>query len=246
MKGRYQQLLKANYFCGMKRQIIRTSDGSNTIHVPELNENYHSGHGALVEAQHVFVRYGLDNFVTKKDLKIFEMGFGTGLNAILTYRWATKHDVDTTYFGIEAYPVSNELVQALNYSSFFENDEEEVYAQMHGLSWDISNQLKANFNFIKSHNRIENIVLNPNEFDIIFFDAFGPRVDPELWSVTIMQKMFDTLKEDGILVTYCAQGQFKRNLKSVGFSVVSPPGPPGKREMTVGVKGSLIHEQAFH
>lgn len=216
----------------MKSEIIVTEDNSKTLLIPELNETYHSTKGAITEALHVFIKEGLIHS-QKQNLNIFEMGFGTGLNAILTYNYAIKNGLTIEYHCIEAYPLEFEKVNSMDYlkelelSSFID-----VYKSMHAAENGNQIQLSENFRFIKHISKIEQIDLTKTDFDLIYYDAFGPKVQPNLWNEEIMQKMYDTLNNDGLLVTYCAQGAFKRTLNKIGFIVESIPGPPGKREMT--------------
>lgn len=224
----------------IQREIIETSDGSKTIHLPEWNENYHSHHGALQEAKHVFLKNGLDDFVHQKEISILEIGLGTGLNAILTCQEATKLDLKINYSALEAYPVSEEELEALNYQSFLEDEvARSHYAQIHSAEWNQRQTISPNFSINKILDQLENCNFEKNQFDIIYFDAFGPRVQGELWSLEIFQMLFKSLKSNGLLVTYCAKGQVKRDLKAAGFVVECVPGPPGKREMTKAFKRDL-------
>lgn len=221
----------------IEREIIETSDGSKTIHIPAWNENYHSHHGALQEAKHVFLKNGLADYVSQKDINILEIGLGTGLNAILTCQEATIHDLKIDYTALEAYPVSEEELVALDYQSFLEDEvARKQYRQMHAVEWNEKHVLSPNFTLHKIHDQLEICNFGENQFDIIYFDAFGPRVQGELWSLEIFQMLFNALKENGLLVTYCAKGQVKRDLKAAGFIVECVPGPPGKREMTKAFK----------
>jgi tRNA U34 5-methylaminomethyl-2-thiouridine-forming methyltransferase MnmC len=220
----------------VKREVIQTADGSSTIRIEEMDENYHSGHGALQEARHVFIRNGIDLLKEKKTIRVFEMGFGTGLNAILAAEFALKNDVFVDYFGIEAYPVEEALISQLNYIDLVSEDLKETFNQMHTASWNVKHQLTPSFQFQKIHAKIEAWEHEKSSFDIVFFDAFGPRAQGEMWDITILKKMHELLVPGGIFVTYCAKGQLKRDLRSLGFEVESLPGPPGKREMTRGVK----------
>lgn len=221
----------------IKREIIETGDGSKTIYIPEWNENYHSHHGALQEANHVFLKNGLDDYSNQKQVSILEIGLGTGLNAILTCQKASAERLEIQYTAIEAYPVSADELQALNYESLL-NDEvaRSHYSAMHAAEWNQRHAISDNFSFHKIHDKLETYSFGEDQFDIIYFDAFGPRVQGELWSLEIFQKLFASLKKNGLLVTYCAQGQMKRDLKSAGFIVECVPGPPGKREMTKAFK----------
>ena len=221
----------------MQRSIVTTGDGSKTIHIEEWNENYHSTHGAVQEAKHVFLKYGLSLFDEKKEVSIFEVGFGTGLNAILTYQYAKEKQLTIHYNSIEAYPVSETELEQLDYASLFENKLlQDVYAKLHFVSWNQEEVISSDFVLNKIHQKMEGYIFPTNQFDLIYFDAFGPRVQENMWTQAIFQKLYDSLKEGGVLVTYCAKGQVKRDLKSVGFNVETLPGPPGKREMTRGRK----------
>lgn len=215
----------------MKRQVIKTSDGSSTIYIPEMDENYHSTHGAIQEAEHVFIQYGLKSIEENgaSTISIFEMGFGTGLNAFLT---KIRSNSPIRYTGIEAFPVSEDELNALNYVEQLGTDFKNDFDAIHNTQWNELVEIDSNFSINKVHAKIENYQLDPESFDLIYFDAFGPRAQAEMWEMGILQKMFDGLKVGGALVTYCAKGQFKRDLKSLGFELEMLPGPPGKREMT--------------
>jgi len=216
----------------MKRTLTKTADGSYTLYVPELDEHYHSIHGALQEANHVFIQHGLEPIKDRSSIRVLEMGLGTALNAYLSYQWARKNNITLWYSGVEAYPVEGEIittclkeigvnqVQDLRFFSEF------VYGSTQGLdsfTLDPIHAFWADINFKEA-------------YDVVFYDAFGPRAQSELWTLANFQIAFDALKPGGTLVTYCAKGQVKRDLKSVGFTVESRPGPPGKREMTVAFK----------
>lgn len=216
----------------MKREVIQTSDGSKTIRIIDLDENYHSSHGAFQEAEHVFIKYGLLELKDKNELRIFEMGFGTGLNAFLTAVKATELNLKVEYHGIEAYPVSKEELFDLQYADIMGDSYRLVYEKIQEVSWDKLNEINIHFGLNKIQGKLEETGLPENYFDIIYYDAFGPRAQEEMWSVELFDKMYKCLKPDGFLVTYCAKGQVKRNMKSVGFEVERLPGPPGKREMT--------------
>lgn len=219
----------------MKSEIIVTDDDSKTLLIPELNETYHSTKGALAEALHIFIKEGIV-YSDKKQLSIFEMGFGTGLNAILSLSHAIENKISIEYETIEKYPLDYKSAKKLDYLEMASlNKIEEEYRLMFE-SEHFPVQLHPNFQFNSRIGDFKSIALPTNKFDIIFYDAFGPKVQANLWSQPMMEKCFDILKENGFLVTYCAQGQFKRNLKAAGFEVESIPGPPGKREMTRAFK----------
>ena len=224
------------YFCKMKRELILTADGSKTIYIPEMDENYHSTNGALQEAMHVFIQNGIRTLNPTAEITVFEMGFGTGLNALLTLVDAVNSTRKINYIGIEAYPVELELIKEINYESLVNEQFTESFSSMHSLPWEQKHIIHPNFTFQKIHAKIQNYQTLNSSVDIIFFDAFGPKVQQEVWTIDVLKKMYDMLKPNGILVTYCAMGQMKRDLKSLGFKVEGLPGPPGKREMTRAVK----------
>jgi len=216
---------------------MTTADGSTTIHIPQWNEQYHSKHGAIQEAYHVFIKMGF-NHVSKNlsPLKILEIGFGTGLNALITSLEAKSQDRRVAYCGVEGYPVSPEEMFQLNYSTALDGASAEAYFQkINEGDWEESVIVHDNFELIKQEKMFDKIE-NKNEFDLIYFDAFGARVQPELWEVSMFQRMYEALKENGVLVTYSAKGSVRRALQEVGFTVERLDGPPGKREMLRATK----------
>jgi tRNA U34 5-methylaminomethyl-2-thiouridine-forming methyltransferase MnmC len=217
-----------------KIEIRQTADGSNTLYLPDLDETYHSSHGALQEAMHVFIEHGL-SFVgkKKKSISVFEMGFGTGLNAFLTAQWAEQHSCSLRYIGIELHPISEGIWGQMDYVQ--EELERERYAKIMSAEWGDYQEIHPNFLLKKIEEDILNVQLS-EKVDLIYFDAFGPRAQSELWERPVLTKMFELLNPGGVFVTYCAQGQMKRTLTSLGFTLESLPGPPGKREMTRAIK----------
>ncbi len=214
----------------MKREIIQTHDGSTTIHIEEWDECYHSKFGAIQEAQHVFIKNGLILF-EKKNVSILEIGFGTGLNAFITFLESQKLSQTIDYVGVEAYPISPEEVLLMNYVPALKAENEStIFEKMHQSSWEEQIILRNDFVFTKRNQFFQDID-DLEKFDLIYFDAFGYRVQPELWSTAIFQKMYAALKPNGILVTYAARGVIKRSMIAVGFTVEKLAGPPGKREM---------------
>lgn len=214
----------------MKREIIRTDDGSTTIHIKEWDECYHSKFGAIQEAQHVFIKNGLSLF-ENKTISILEIGFGTGLNAFITFLESKKLNQTIDYVGVEAYPVSAEEVFSMNYvQELNAENESSLFEKMHECKWEEQIALRKDFLFTKRKQFFADIE-DIEKFDLIYFDAFGYNVQPELWSTAIFQKMYNALKPNGILVTYAARGVVKRSMKEVGFAVEKLEGPPGKREM---------------
>ncbi len=237
----------------MKREIIKTADGSTTIHLPDWNEQYHSKHGAIQEAYHVFIKHGLHYFykqkstldvtssVVEKSHKntcILEIGFGTGLNAFITLLEAQKLKLGINYKGVEAYPVSEEEIKALNYIDALKAQKNETdFQKLHNVSWEEKHQINNNFILTKQKHFFSEIK-DSEVHHIIYFDAFGARVQPELWTEAIFKIMFRALKPNGILVTYSAKGSVRRAMQAVGFTVERLPGPPGKREMLRATKHS--------
>lgn len=216
----------------MKREILITSDGSTTIHLPEWNEQYHSKNGSINETYHVFINNGLKQ-VTSSKIAILEIGFGTGLNCFITYLEAKKK-ID--YVGVEAYPVKPKEVEKLNFITVLKSEKKAtVFNKMHAISWDKKHQITNNFSLLKRKQFFEDIE-DIEAFHLIYFDAFGARVQPKLWTEVIFTKMFKALKKKGVLVTYSAKGSVRRAMQTVGFKVERLPGPPGKKEMLRGVK----------
>jgi tRNA U34 5-methylaminomethyl-2-thiouridine-forming methyltransferase MnmC len=221
----------------LKREIFQTLDGSTTIHLPEWNESYHSKHGAIQEAYHVFISNGLSLF-QNKPISILEIGFGTGLNTFITFLEASKTTQIIDYVGVEAYPVSPEEVLQMNYVSELNAlQHKAIFEKMHDSEWEEKIEISENFNLTKRNQFFKDIT-DKNAFDLIYFDAFGYRVQPELWSTEIFKIMYDSLNSEGILVTYAARGVVKRSMIEVGFTVEKLPGPPGKREMFRATKRS--------
>jgi tRNA U34 5-methylaminomethyl-2-thiouridine-forming methyltransferase MnmC len=219
----------------LERQIIITEDGSTTIYLPEWNEHYHSKFGAIQESRHVFIQKGLSLFSNQK-ISVLEIGFGTGLNCLLTFLEAEQGKLEIEYVGVEAYPISREEVEGLNYISVLKNEKLTViFEELHLSPWEVKNKISSNFSLEKREQFFQEIN-DMNRFDLIYFDAFGPQVQPELWTEVPFKKMFDTLKSGGVLVTYSARGSVRRAMQSAGFAVERLEGPPGKREMLRAIK----------
>jgi tRNA U34 5-methylaminomethyl-2-thiouridine-forming methyltransferase MnmC len=214
----------------VEREIIKTLDGSTTIHLKEWDECYHSKHGAIQEAKHVFIKNGLSLF-EDKPISILEIGFGTGLNAFITFLEATQKKQNIDYVGVEAYPVDAKEVLQMNYVAELDALEfDNIFEKMHKCEWDYKTEISTDFSLTKRKQFFDEID-DFETFDLIYFDAFGYRVQPELWSTEIFQKMYNSLKPNGVLVTYAARGVVKRSMIEVGFTVEKLAGPPGKREM---------------
>jgi tRNA U34 5-methylaminomethyl-2-thiouridine-forming methyltransferase MnmC len=220
----------------LEREIIITSDGSTTIYIPEWGEHYHSTHGAIQESNHVFIKHGLNFLKPDSNIDILELGFGTGLNCFITYLFAKEHDLNIDYTGVEAYPLKIEELQQLNYVTELNAIKAtEVFDQMHLLPWEEKHHISEFFTLVKQEKFIE-AINDHNKYNLIYFDAFGPEVQPELWTEIIFYNMYSALKPGGILVTYSAKGSVRRAMQAVGFSVERLAGPPGKREMLRGNK----------
>lgn len=214
----------------MKRNIITTRDGSTTIHLEDWDECYHSRFGAIQEAQHVFIKKGLSLF-ENESVSILEIGFGTGLNAFITFLEYSKFNQKIDYIGVEGYPVKSEEANRMNYVSELNAEKERhIFEKLHQSSWEEAHQLNEDFVFTK-RNQFFAAINDIEKFDLIYFDAFGYDVQPELWTASIFEIMYRALKNQGILVTYAARGVIKRNMIEAGFTVEKLEGAPGKREM---------------
>ena len=218
-----------------QHRIQPTADGSNTLLMPELGETYHSKHGALKEAVHVFIDAGF-HAVEAQPLRILEIGWGTGFNALLTWSEAHKTHRKIHYTGIEAYPVPWDIAQTMDYPQWVETPgAADFFEQMHRVTWGESHELDPWFTLEKKEMLFEDIRFT-SQFDLVYFDAFGARVQPWLWEQPIFAQMFSALAAGGVLVTYAAKGSVRRAMIEVGFLVERLPGPPGKREMLRAVK----------
>lgn len=219
----------------MKRKIITTADGSTTIHLEKWNEQYHSKHGAIQEALHVFIENGL-KLVKDTNISILEIGFGTGLNAFITFLKADELRLKVDYHGVEAYPVDKAELNELNYlTELNASTHQEEFELMHSSAWSKKLDISSNFTLTKVRSDFKDLKYR-EQFNLVYFDAFGPRVQPELWTKEMFEKMFLVLLPNGILTTYSAKGSVRRAMQEVGFTVKRMPGPPGKREMLVAQK----------
>ena len=210
-----------------------TADGSHTLFNPQLNECYHSSHGALQESLHVFIRAGLE-FATGKPgiIRILEVGFGTGLNALLTIQAATVQSLQVEYTAVEASPLDEKITSTLNYPQVIQDPlAGDWFSSLHAAPWGEQKTITPHFSIKKLHARIQELELAEGSFDLIYFDAFAPQKQPDMWLPDVLTKVAESLCERGCLVTYCAKGQVKRDLRAAGLLVESLAGPPGKREM---------------
>lgn len=221
-----------------ERKIVITGDGSSSIFAEELNEHYHSVHGALQESRHIFIGAGLHAVPSlSTDLNILEVGFGTGLNALLTLADPSVAHRKVHYVALEPYPLSFELMAQLNYCSALGYISfKEQFLQMHSHKSGIPVYLAENYIFNRIEARIEEVELANSKFNLVYFDAFSPQAQPELWTTEIFFTLFSSMHPGGILVTYSCKGSVKRALKSAGFKVENIAGPPGKREITRAIK----------
>jgi tRNA U34 5-methylaminomethyl-2-thiouridine-forming methyltransferase MnmC len=219
-----------------KLTLIVTEDGSHSIYHESLKETYHSFHGAFKESIHVFMLYGLDAWPMrnpqKKPIRIFEVGFGTGLNAWLTLVWAEQNQIPVLYHTIEPFPLDEEIYSQLNYGDIDDGifHYKPYLQRLHKANWNEGVVISEYFNMKKEQTTLEEVRLYPS--DVVFFDAFAPSKQPELWTKDLLEKVSQQLNHGGVLTTYCATGELKRNLKDLGLTVETLPGPPGKKEMT--------------
>ncbi len=217
----------------MKVEILESNDGSHTLYLPEMDETYHSRHGAVQEALHVFIQNGLlYSAKSQKQIKVLEVGWGTGLNSLLTYKAAKQNQLKIHYTGIEKFPVPQEVLEQLNYKDW---DEDDYLKKAYSAAWEESVQLYENFDLEKREVDVLNLKDEEN-FDVVYFDAFGPRAQGEMWEKQVFEIIYKATKPGGVFVTYCAKGQVRRDLLEVGFTMERLPGPPGKREMLRGMK----------
>jgi tRNA U34 5-methylaminomethyl-2-thiouridine-forming methyltransferase MnmC len=219
----------------MSIQIIQTSDGSHSLLNTELNETYHSQHGAVQESNHVFINHGLKFFVSthpQHPVRIFEVGFGTGLNAFLTIQSLPDHLIH--YTSIEAFPLEESIWSNLNYAST--QSEKVVFKTLHEVNWETNQRITNNFELLKLKTTLQAIDLSDSRLDVIYFDAFAPNKQPEMWALPLLEKVSNAMSKDAVFVTYCAKGQLKRDLRSLGLDVETLAGPPGKKEMVRALK----------
>lgn len=217
-------------------EIITTADGSHTLRNSDLNETYHSVHGAMRESLHVFIHCGLAYCIERhqlKDVSVLEVGFGTGLNALLAFQYAVRNKIKIHYTTLEPFPLTEDVWSQLNYT---ESDEDrERFTLLHDSPWSETVRLTPEFSLLKAKNTLQEVKLE-HTHDVMFYDAFAPGKQPELWSQETLARAITFLKPGGIFVTYSAKGQLKRDLKSLGLMVETLQGPPGKKEMVRGTK----------
>ena len=218
----------------MNIEYRKTKDNSYTLYLPELNETYHSLNGAYTESMHVFIKNGY-HYCRTNPLSVLEIGFGTGLNTILTFIENEKEEREVTYHSIEKHPLHTEIIKKLNYHTLFDNKRYRQFIALHELEWNKEHKLDAKFTFKKIEKDIT--YYTPDHlYDLIFFDAFGPDKQPAMWTNNIFSKTYNCMNKNGIIVTYSAKGSVRRMMQEMGFVAERIPGPPGKREMLRGKK----------
>lgn len=208
-------------------EIQTTADGSSTLYRPDMDEHYHSTNGALTEAEHVYIQTGL-LATSNSPLAVLEIGFGTGLNAILTYLTAEQSCLPVDYTTCELYPLSLETIEQLHFH--LPDGATTVYKELHQCPWNNPYRVSPHFTFTKLHTDLTQLPLT-GRYDVVYFDAFAPDKQPEMWTEQIFKHIYEHTNPGGVLVTYCAKGVVRRMLQSVGFTTERLPGPPGKREM---------------
>ena len=219
-------------------EIVKTSDGSDTVFLKELGEHYHSTFGALQESLHVFIEAGLRK-CNKTSLTIFEVGFGTGLNAYLTLSESLTSKISIRYITVEKFPLSREIWESLNYPVIIRKTNPHYFNNLHEAPWNQEVNITSEFSILKLSSDLTLLDLSELPlFDLIYYDAFSPEKQPELWETPIFRKLADHCLPDATIVTYCAKGAVRRSLNVAGFRPERLPGPPGKREMLRGTKST--------
>ena len=220
----------------MKTELIITDDGSHTLYVPELNEHYHSTFGAIQESKHVFIEAGF-NFCRKTQMLILEIGFGTGLNTLMTYIEAYRHQPhpQINYHSIEFYPLSKQITDKLNFCENLSEKENLIFNKLHDVKWNTDQKIDNNFILRKIHTDLLTYKFD-SFYDLVYFDAFGPDKQEDMWQPSIFQKISDCMKSGAVLTTYSVKGTVKRALKNSGFKITKIPGPKGKREMIRAIR----------
>jgi len=218
----------------MRNRVVITEDGSKTIYVPSLDEHYHSTHGAIQESRHIFINSGLKK-VAAREINIFELGFGTGLNAFLTVLETQDKNIKVSYSSIEKYPVPFEKIRELNYPELIDAEKRPLFDLLHSCDWNSYIEITDKFSLRKIQADIKNYS-HDHKYDLVYFDAFGADKQPGMWTADIISGIAGACNPGAVFVTYSARGELKRQLKCEGFNVEHPSGPPGKREITRALK----------
>lgn len=220
----------------MNKEFVITQDGSHTIYLPEMDEHYHSTHGAIQESVHIYINEGLLQFSSRK-ISLLEIGFGTGLNAFLTYIFAKKHHISVNYYSIEKYPLIEPEYKRLNYASGEFGEFAPIFEKLHSADWNTDFFLDSNFKLHKIQDDLTTHSFDlPVKVDLVYYDAFAPNKQPDLWTDEVISKVSKCVGKDGLIVTYCAKGSVRRAFASAGFEMKRLPGPPGKKEIIRGKK----------
>ena len=233
-------LAQGNNISVMKKEIIITEDGSHTILLPDLKVTYHSTHGSVQESNHVYIKSGLEFTEGFKQypIRIFEMGFGTGLNALLTCLWADKHNIPVQYTTIDLYPITIEEADTLNYQSILKANNH-YFHKIHVSDWEMSNEITDVFHLTKKQVSLTDFDTT-SKYNLIYFDAFDPSFQPELWTTEVFIKLYHMLSENGVLVTYSSKSDVRRSMQSAGFTTEKLQGPLGKREILRAIKSHIL------
>lgn len=220
----------------MNKEFVITQDGSHTIYLRDMDEHYHSTHGAIQESMHIYINEGLLQFLGKK-ISILEIGFGTGLNAFLTYIFAKKHHISVDYYSIEKYPLTEPEYKSLNYASGEFCEFAPIFEKLHSAGWNTDFVIDSDFKLHKIQDDLTTHQFDlPTKVDLVYYDAFAPNKQPDLWTDGVISKVSKCAGKDGLIVTYCAKGSVRRALASAGFQMERLPGPPGKKEIIRGKK----------
>lgn len=218
--------------------IVPTSDGNPTLYSEQFKSHYHSLNGSLEESKHIFIEHNLQHYINANSLpeiNVFELGFGTGLNAYLTADFAQEHQVKIYYHTVELYPVPMDIISELH----FQIPDSILYHSLHHADWNKETAITSHFKLYKQQADFTHISLPENRYHIFYMDAFGPDHHPEMWQRNILEKIYHSMQNKGCMTTFSARGSFRRDLQSLGFSVERLPGPAGKRHITRAVKGIL-------
>lgn len=221
----------------MNPQIIKTGDGSDTLVDPEINESYHSVRGAVSESTFVFLKNGYHQMKNRTGITVLEIGFGTGLNCLLTALAAERKKLSTHYFALEKFPLSNELLKKLNYAEITGEIGAAIYSKIHSAPWNVKVEISSWFDVVKWEDDF--LVSGLSEIpvcDLVYFDAFSPGKQPDMWHADLLMKLYNKMAPGALFVTYSARGALRRDLVRIGFKVERLPGPEGKREMLRGLK----------
>lgn len=225
----------------MNIEFFTTGDGSHSLYLPDLNEHYHSIHGAARESRHVYIKNGLHYFLSQhspfnETVRILEYGFGTGLNALSTYEYMLNNRVNVNFTTLEKYPLPQSIIEKLNHTEYFDFEgAKKLFFDLHRLSVNESHELSDRFTLLKLDRDFQSFWSEPSTVHVIYFDAFAPNVQSEFWTVEMFKRLHEQLKPGGVLVTYSSKGIVRRNMLAAGFKTEKLPGPPGKREMLRGV-----------